>query len=435
MISKSSFNNFLVTLFGFGKTKSKVHILLIVCIHALAWFLLFLLPVLFYPVRVNVKYFYNHELIGKFALVGIFYLNYYVLMPRYFLRKKYGWYGLIVFVMFLSYLVLTISVRDYYLNRVRASFFNLPERGTDSVRGDQVFMLRGGGFSAPPDHAPPGARGRIFAPADRIVFERDSLMAPPERGPFGGALMMQKTNFFGVSRGVVFMSLNNAVSSFALLLLMGGFIRLSFSFIRNQNEKKALENANLNAEVNFLKAQINPHFLFNTLNSIYSQAHNRSENTEYSILKLSELFRYVLYESGGNQVELAKDIQYVTNYIDLQKIRLSSKVTIDYSVNGQLYGHKIAPLLLITFIENAFKHGISYTNASRVNIEIEVFEETLTLSVSNPVVERNSFASGGVGLKNVIRRLDILYPGKYQLDIHNDGHVYIVKLKLDLHSD
>ena len=212
-------------------------------------------------------------------------------------------------------------------------------------------------------------------------------------------------------------------------------MRLAFSFIRNQNEKKALENANLNAEVNFLKSQINPHFLFNTLNSIYSQAHNKSENTEYSILKLSELLRYVLYDSSENKVELAKDIQYINNYIDLQRMRLSAKITIQYVVKGRLEGHMIAPLLLIAFIENAFKHGISYTNASVINIEIHVFEETLTLLISNPVVERNSFVPGGLGLKNATRRLDLLYHGKYLLDIQHNDYRHSVNLKLNLKSD
>jgi len=231
------------------------------------------------------------------------------------------------------------------------------------------------------------------------------------------------------------MTLNNAVSSFTLLFLLGGFIRLAFSFIRNQSEKKILENANLNAEVNFLKSQINPHFLFNTLNSIYAQAHSRSDRTEVSILKLSELLRYVLYDSGESKVELARDIQYINNYIDLQKIRLSSKVKIIYTVNGRMDGCNIAPMLLITFIENAFKHGISYSQASYINIEINIIDETLTLLVSNPVVQRNTFTDGGLGLKNVTRRLELLYPRRYQLRVHQESNQHLVNLKLDLKSD
>jgi LytS/YehU family sensor histidine kinase len=278
-----------------------------------------------------------------------------------------------------------------------------------------------------------------------VVADRDSIRIKGFFNRRGGTndtldrimppFPLREPGLFGVPKGVWLITLNNAVSSFALLLLIGGFIRLAYSFIRNQNEKKVLENANLNAEVNFLKSQINPHFLFNTLNSIYSQAHSRSDRTEFSILKLSELLRYVLYDSGESKVELDKDIQYINNYIDLQKIRLSSKVRIHYEVTGDLKGCMIAPLLLITFIENAFKHGISYTHASSVNIEINVFEETLTLLVGNPVVERNSCAVGGLGLKNVTRRLDLLYPGKYLLDIHHDDYVHVVNLKLNLKND
>jgi len=209
-------------------------------------------------------------------------------------------------------------------------------------------------------------------------------------------------------------------------------IRLAYSFIKSQNEKKSLENLNLNAEVNFLKSQINPHFLFNTLNSIYSQAHNKSEHTEYSILKLSELLRYVLYETGEERVPLERDIQYINNYIDLQRIRLSSKITLRYTINGNLSGNTIAPLMLITFIENAFKHGISYTQPSVIDIDITVFEKTLTLTVSNPVVKNDIFTQGGLGLKNVTRRLELLYPGKHNLTISQTDNQYLVNLKIDL---
>lgn len=406
MVNKGSFNSFLLALFGLGKPKKKIHIFLIVLIHATGWFLLFLLPIFFYPFRINDKYFYGREVVDKSLLVGIFYLNYFVLIPRFILKRKYGYYTLLVLMIFTVYFVQNITIRNYFFEQRNMAYqylltapANVGVKAKNTIRIiDSFLALRNNKVNAQP-----------FIPKDQKIL--------------------------GVPRGMLFMSLNNAISSFALLLLMGGFIRLAFSFIRNQNEKKILENANLNAEVNFLRSQINPHFLFNTLNSIYSQAHNKSENTEYSILKLSDLFRYVLYDSGGNKVELAKDIQYITNYIDLQKIRLSSKVTINYSVIGSLDGVEIAPLLLITFIENAFKHGISYIKASKINIEIIVFEETLTLMVSNPIVERNNFTHGGLGLKNVRRRLDLLYPGKHVLDIQSNDYLHIVNLKLDLKSD
>ncbi|MBL7742954.1 MAG: histidine kinase [Chitinophagaceae bacterium] len=426
-------NSFLLTLFGFEKTRSKWHILLIVLIHAAGWCLLFLLPVLLYPVRVNDQRFIIRELVDKSVLVALFYINFYWLIPRFFERKRYITYSLLAILAFFIYLLQNVAVRVRYFPRPEGPFKFIQLMGPSQERPDSlitnVMFSNTQGVNSVSSYRDSaiGTGGSFERPV--LIQNRDRLNSIMPR------FSLREPGVFGIPKGMWLMTLNNAISSFALLLLMGGFFRLAYSFIRNQNEKKALENANLNAEVNFLKSQINPHFLFNTLNSIYAQAHSRSDNTEFSILKLSELLRYVLYDSGENKVELTKDIQYINNYIDLQKMRLSSKVKIRYSVKGDLKGYNIAPLLLITFIENAFKHGISYTHASVINIEIDVFEETLTMLISNPVVERNSFAVGGLGLKNVTRRLDLLYPGKYLLDVHNDDYLHIVNLKLDLKND
>jgi two-component system, LytTR family, sensor kinase len=423
-------NSFLLTLFGFEKATNKAHILLVILVHALGWCIFFFLPVLLYPVRFNDNRFVMLELVDKAILVVFFYLNYYLLIPRFFEKKKYLAYFSLIILLFLVYMVQRVAIRSNYFPRPGGPFQLFVQRPAQGGNRDSL--------------GPDIVYNSVIGVSGRAV-SIDSIPPPPgvttEIAPAGmGGGMMTSFRFpeeglFGIPKSAWLITLNNAISSFAVLLLMGGFIRLAYSFIRNQNEKKALENANLNAEVNFLKSQINPHFLFNTLNSIYAQAHSRSDNTEFSILKLSELLRYVLYDSGENKVELAKDIQYINNYIDLQTIRLSSKVKINYVIKGGLKNYMIAPLLLITFIENAFKHGISYTHASTVNIEIHVFEETLTLLISNPVVERNSFAPGGLGLKNVTRRLDLLYPGKYLLDIHHDDYLHVVNLKLDLKSD
>ena len=139
-----------------------------------------------------------------------------------------------------------------------------------------------------------------------------------------------------------------------------------------------------------------------------------------------------MYDSGDDKVALAKDIEYINNYIDLQRLRISQKVSINYAVTGDMEGKLIAPLLLINFIENAFKHGISYSQASSIDINIVIFEKTLTLTVVNPMVESDSFAPGGLGLKNVIRRLELLYADHHQLDIHHNNSLHIVNLKLEL---
>jgi two-component system LytT family sensor kinase len=412
-------NNFLFSFLGFKKTKSRQHILLMILIHASGWCLLFFLPVLFYPVRINDDRFIMRELLDKSVLVALFYLNYYWLIPRFFEKRKYSTYIAALFILFTVYLFQHVMIRANYFPRPGGPF--------------QFIQM-----------APPGVTGKSFdttaPPFDRKIFAMNgNIMTIDDNADTVNRALpsfpMSVPGLLGVPKGIWAMSLNNVISSFALMMLFGGFIRLAYSFVRNQNEKKALENANLNAEVNFLKSQINPHFLFNTLNGIYSQAHAKSEKTEHSILKLSDLLRYVLYESGEEKVELSKDIQYLNNYIDLQKIRLSSKVKIEYDVEGETKGKRIAPLLLITFVENAFKHGISYSNPSTVKISISIFEQTLTMLVSNPVVETNSFADGGLGLKNVTRRLDILYPSKYLLDIVHNDHLHIVNLKINLNSD
>jgi two-component system LytT family sensor kinase len=403
MNSKENINNFLFTLFGFQKTRNSTHFVFIVFIHLSAWCLFFLLPLIFYPIRFSNNRFLYGELLGKLLPIGFFYLNYYYLLPRFFEKRK----RLAYFILVLAG-ILAISAQEIIFR------YNLPGK---EMRFFQVRVVRPfTEMSEPPDN--------FFidnnADSARIPF-------PPE--------FLREQLVFGIPRGVFLMSVNRSVSLCLVLLLIGGFIRLGYSFLKNQNEKKALENAHLNAEVNFLKSQINPHFLFNTLNGIYSQAHQKSEHTETSILKLSDLLRYVLYDSSENKVDLVKDIQYLSNYIDLQKLRLSQKVTIHYEVTGNLNGKRIAPLLLITFVENAFKHGVTYSKPSTISISIIIFEKTLTLLVSNPVRETNSFANGGLGLKNVTRRLDLLYTGKYLLDVIQNDHLYIVNLKINLNSD
>ncbi len=232
------------------------------------------------------------------------------------------------------------------------------------------------------------------------------------------------------------MVLMNTLSSGVIILLISGFIKLANSLLISEKQKKALENERLNAELNFLKLQINPHFLFNTLNSIYSQAHLKSEQTEYSILKFSQIMRYVLYDSTTGKIPLKKDLEYIRNYIDLQKLRISKNITIQYDVTGVTSDLLIAPLLLITFIENAFKHGISYSSPSAIDIRIGVTGTDLTLTVGNTIIRNplhnRDSAGGGVGLVNARRRLDVLYPGRYLLDISDNNSIYVVNLKISL---
>lgn len=419
-------NNFLFRLFGFEKAKTKLDIAWVVLIHLAGWCLFFFFPMLLYPARFNNSIFLNYELIDKLELIALFYLNYYLLISRFFERKKYLTYFITVLFSFLIYLAQNVAV-NYSRFEKKAGKFNVFHFAGEPLTDSVSF---GVGVLGMETKRPQGAdQGYMII---STTPDKDNI-----NGPIKGIYPFppMEENYFGLPKGVFLMTVNRCLSSFALLFLVGGFLRLTYSFLRSQNEKKALENARLNAEVNFLKSQINPHFLFNTLNSIYSQAHLRSVQTEYSILKLSDILRYVLYDSVSPRVELAKDIEYLSNYIDLQKIRISQKVVVNYNVTGSPHGKKIAPLLLITFVENAFKHGISYQMRSTIGVNINIFEKSITLIVTNPVIETNNNENNGLGLKNVIRRLDLLYPGKYLLDIVHNKHLHIVNLKIELDDD
>jgi hypothetical protein len=185
------------------------------------------------------------------------------------------------------------------------------------------------------------------------------------------------------------------------------------------------------AELSFLKAQINPHFLFNTLNNIYSLSVSNSVDAPAAILKLSNIMRYVTDEATRNFVPLQSEVNCATDYIDLQRLRLSDKVTIDFSVKGALEGKEIVPLLLMTFIENVFKYGISNHEPSPIVIQLMTDEKAIYFFCQNTIfgtgrlVERT-----GIGLVNTKQRLEHLYPYRHLLSITRQDNLYTVQLTL-----
>jgi two-component system, LytTR family, sensor kinase len=215
-------------------------------------------------------------------------------------------------------------------------------------------------------------------------------------------------------------------------LFLSAALKFTVDWFLNERIQRDLENQRLTAELAFLKSQINPHFLFNSLNSIYSLAYQRSETTPEAILKLSEIMRYMLYECNDNKVSLVREIQYLHNYIDLQKIRFGEKAYIDFKVEGKIEHQQIVPLLLIAFIENAFKHGIANNPLTPIRLLIDVDEAHLHFYMENKKHTNNRDSSGGIGLNNVKRRLDLLYRGKYNLEIRDETDTYTVELSLVL---
>ncbi|WP_413670016.1 sensor histidine kinase [Mucilaginibacter sp. Mucisp86] len=185
------------------------------------------------------------------------------------------------------------------------------------------------------------------------------------------------------------------------------------------------------AELSFLKAQINPHFLFNTMNNIYTLVLTRDDHAADSVLRLSKIMRYITEDIAGNFAPLQREIDCITSYIELQRLRTGNLTIVDFEVDGDIDQKQIAPLLLMTFIENIFKYGVSKHEASTISIKLNISEESLVFYCKNKIFSSNSKYGGtGIGIKNTRRRLEHLYNGKYLLDISDNNQEYIVQLTL-----
>jgi len=185
------------------------------------------------------------------------------------------------------------------------------------------------------------------------------------------------------------------------------------------------------SEIQFLKSQINPHFFFNTLNNLYSLAIQKSDKTPELILKLSDLMSYMIYDTSAKRVSLTKEIDYLKNYVELEKLRFGEHINVDFTVIGSTKEALIAPLIFVAFIENAFKHGVD-KNKKDNNIDI-VFDNTgskLKFSIKNNIPKKSTEKEFGVGLNNVKRRLELLYPDAFQLIIKRVNGTHEVELTL-----
>ncbi|NMH28425.1 sensor histidine kinase [Flavobacterium silvaticum] len=304
-------------------------------------------------------------------LLLFFYFNYYILTPRlYFNRKK----SLYFFILFLF---LTFFLAASFL-------FDRPEMSI--IHTDM-----------PPPNMPP----------------------PPKFFPNGPGHMP-----FGPPGGM-----RPNENSHTILIFLTGV--LASLFLSINRRLQASERDRMEAELSLLKAQINPHFLFNTLNSIYALAIRKDDRTAESIVQLSGLMRYIMNNSTGNKIRLDAEIGYIDNYIGLQKSRLGDTVNIKYQVSGETKNQQIAPLILISFIENAFKHGVNPDEKSEIEIKIVTDGNKLKLYVWNKKVNSVQTESG-IGLKNTRDRLELTYSGDYNLEVSDKENEYSIELKLEL---
>jgi two-component system LytT family sensor kinase len=241
------------------------------------------------------------------------------------------------------------------------------------------------------------------------------------------------TTFFSLFEG-------GALPSTAAAMTLAMSIRLTRNWIRSKRRQQELEKEKLDTELKFLKSQMNPHFLFNTINSIFVLIHKNPKMASESLVKFSDLLRYQLYECNEHQILLSQELSYVHNYIELQKLRqdhdyVDVRINIQENVMGDLM---IAPFVLIPFIENAFKHVSRRTDQTNwITMDIHFKERQLFFKIANSISATNHASTevaeyGGIGLKNVQRRLDLIYPGTHRLIVEHDKDHYEAKLQLTL---
>jgi two-component system, LytTR family, sensor kinase len=215
--------------------------------------------------------------------------------------------------------------------------------------------------------------------------------------------------------------------------LWGTLFRFSINWFIGKQKEKELEKQNIYSELNLLRSQINPHFLFNTLNNINSFIFREPEKTSFGIAKLSDIMKYMLYDANADEVPLRDEINYIANYIELQKLRIKEQDYVDFKVSGDIENVMIPPMLLIPFVENAFKHGRKNIEGTGVFITLTLTGRTLDFQVKNyllgvkPAYEKN----GGFGLKNIRRRLELIYGNNYMLICDEVKDTFVVTLNIE----
>ena len=306
----------------------------------------------------------QRDILANFFMLVIFYVNYYILIPKFYFTGK----------------------QIIYFFIITASFLLIAFLPT---------LLTAGGM-----------RGSHTGPR------------PHGDGQSGAASIIADSSYLQTVSHIIFL--------YATIVLFSILLRTRQRYFRT-------EHARQQAELLSLKAQINPHFLFNTLNSIYSLALAGSDQTANAVVQLLQLMRYILQDTKAALVPLDKELEYVINYLDLQKTRLGETVSIMYTINGNAGQRQIAPMLLMPFIENAFKHGVNPDANSFIKIVISITDQLLNMSVFNNKVSafgHNEYS--GIGVDNTKQRLELLYPDKHKLFINNMDVSYTVHLILTL---
>ncbi len=227
------------------------------------------------------------------------------------------------------------------------------------------------------------------------------------------------------------------LSSIFLWTTIGSLFRFFIDWFKKKNEVLVLERENISSNLALLKNQINPHFLFNTLHNIDTLIHDDQDKASKSLVKLSDIMRYMLNDSKPDFVELQNEIEYLENYFSLESLRLKNEKFFNYSINGSSNGFKIAPMILIPFVENAFKHAVDSNIENGITIKVVIVHNKLFFNCENQcdISETEKDKTHGIGLKTVQKRLDLIYKNKHKLTINSENSMFKVNLELELNEN
>ncbi|MGC4100371.1 sensor histidine kinase [Ferruginibacter sp.] len=224
------------------------------------------------------------------------------------------------------------------------------------------------------------------------------------------------------------------VFSFFMICGIAVAVKLLKKWYQENNRNQKIEKEKLSMELDMLKAQVHPHFLFNTLNNLYGLTLTKSERAPLAVSHLADMLRYMLYECNEREVPLEKEITVLKKYMELEKLRYGKRIELSFSCTGDIQHLKIAPLILLPFVENSFKHGVSeQLEQCWVNLQMHAERNSFTLNLSNSRnAEPVKTNAGGIGLQNIRKRLDLMYPGNYTMTINEEPEIYAVKLQMKL---
>lgn len=227
------------------------------------------------------------------------------------------------------------------------------------------------------------------------------------------------------------------VAVILLFGLLGGLFQFFTDWFKKNKLKLELERKNYESNFALLRSQINPHFLFNTLHNIDTLIHENQEKASKSLEKLSDIMRYMLKDAKSDLVDFQKEIEHLDNYFTLEQLRLKNDKFLNYTITGNYKGIKIAPMILIPFVENAFKHSVDSTIENGIEIEIRIINQKLFFICKNQFdkSETDKDKVHGIGLETVKKRLDLIYENKYKLSINSDNSVYKVNLEIELYEN